>query len=239
MILRLPPGQLGGLMKSSKSLITLVVFCMVLAIVAVVFVSRSHAAEQDPAGEQPKAQPPHEDAETAQKPDPKLVIPPVPEPEIVLNEKVKDRPDFVAQLPIGNGFIFERKEGGKKIAGVVIPGVVLVTRGLVELFGCGDGGKEHETILRLECDVQSLDLALTSAGLKRGQLGKKGDITQPEQGSRVIVLVQWNDDSGKCVTYRSEDLVVSLRRQSTMPRVGRSEERRVGKECRSRWSPYH
>ena len=23
------------------------------------------------------------------------------------------------------------------------------------------------------------------------------------------------------------------------PRVGRSEERRVGKECRSRWSPYH
>ena len=22
-------------------------------------------------------------------------------------------------------------------------------------------------------------------------------------------------------------------------RVGRSEERRVGKECRSRWSPYH
>ena len=25
----------------------------------------------------------------------------------------------------------------------------------------------------------------------------------------------------------------------TLERVGRSEERRVGKECRSRWSPYH
>ena len=24
-----------------------------------------------------------------------------------------------------------------------------------------------------------------------------------------------------------------------MPGMGRSEERRVGKECRSRWSPYH
>ena len=23
------------------------------------------------------------------------------------------------------------------------------------------------------------------------------------------------------------------------PKMGRSEERRVGKECRSRWSPYH
>src|SRR3712207_9440604 len=26
---------------------------------------------------------------------------------------------------------------------------------------------------------------------------------------------------------------------SVLPRNGRSEERRVGKECRSRWSPYH
>ena len=25
----------------------------------------------------------------------------------------------------------------------------------------------------------------------------------------------------------------------TIRRIGRSEERRVGKECRSRWSPYH
>src|SRR3712207_2258717 len=28
-------------------------------------------------------------------------------------------------------------------------------------------------------------------------------------------------------------------RTTTEPRVARSEERRVGKECRSRWSPYH
>ena len=28
-------------------------------------------------------------------------------------------------------------------------------------------------------------------------------------------------------------------KQETLPRAERSEERRVGKECRSRWSPYH
>ena len=27
--------------------------------------------------------------------------------------------------------------------------------------------------------------------------------------------------------------------QMSFPRIKRSEERRVGKECRSRWSPYH
>ena len=30
-----------------------------------------------------------------------------------------------------------------------------------------------------------------------------------------------------------------LRWTATLPRCVRSEERRVGKECRSRWSPYH
>ena len=30
-----------------------------------------------------------------------------------------------------------------------------------------------------------------------------------------------------------------IRHQRNLPARGRSEERRVGKECRSRWSPYH
>ena len=33
--------------------------------------------------------------------------------------------------------------------------------------------------------------------------------------------------------------IVGLESLSSSPRVVRSEERRVGKECRSRWSPYH
>ncbi|HXX94046.1 MAG TPA: YdjY domain-containing protein, partial [Planctomycetota bacterium] len=204
-------------METRRSRAALVGFCLVLALVAAVFVMRSHAATQAAPGGAPAPQ----DPENAQKADPRLVVQPFAEPEIVLNDKVSQRPDFVAQLPTGNGFIFERRDDkGKKIGGVVVPGVVLVTRGLVELFGCGEGGKEHETILRLECDVQSLDLALTSAGLKRGRLPKKADITEPGQGSRVLVLVQWTGEDGKSLTYRSEDLIVSTRRQSPMPRVG-------------------
>ena len=33
--------------------------------------------------------------------------------------------------------------------------------------------------------------------------------------------------------------VVPQARAYVIERLGRSEERRVGKECRSRWSPYH
>lgn len=161
------------------------------------------------------------DPELANKENPKLKVAPVDEPELLIDDKVDTRPGFVASLPNGGGFIFDRKDAsGRRTTGVAVPGLVLVTRGMVELFGCGAGGKEHETVLRLECDVQSLDLALTSAGFRRGKLPTKGDVKEAGQGSRVVILIQWTDADGKTVTHRSEDLVVSVRRNSPMPRVG-------------------
>ena len=38
---------------------------------------------------------------------------------------------------------------------------------------------------------------------------------------------------------KGRDTQQKLRRNFGMPKPERSEERRVGKECRSRWSPYH
>ena len=34
-------------------------------------------------------------------------------------------------------------------------------------------------------------------------------------------------------------LMIGIERRNRLKEAGRSEERRVGKECRSRWSPYH
>ncbi|HLY73614.1 MAG TPA: YdjY domain-containing protein [Planctomycetota bacterium] len=204
-------------MSLSPSRLALMAFSALLAILALAFVVRSDGAPRSsPADALAEAQ----DNEKGDEPNPRLLIPPLNEPDVSLDAKVTEREDFVAQIQ-GGGFIFERRDvDGKRIGGVVVPGVVLVTRGLVELFGCGEGGKEHETVIRLESNVQSLDLALTSAGLKRGKLPPKTDLSLPDQGSRVLVLVQWVDKDGKLVTHRSEDLIVSMRRNSTMPRVG-------------------
>jgi hypothetical protein len=162
----------------------------------------------------------HPDNEKGDEPNPRLVVPSLDEPDVALDGKTSERADFVAPIQ-GGGFIFERRDGdGKRLGGVVVPGVIMINRGLVELFGCGEGGKEHETIFRLETNIQGLDLALTSAGFRRGKLPTKTDISQADQGSRVLILVQWVDKDGKLLTYRSEDLVVSIRRNSTMPRVG-------------------
>ena len=52
--------------------------------------------------------------------------------------------------------------------------------------------------------------------------GQGGDLTKTVSGADTFI--EW-----KLVTTWPKGL----------PGLGRSEERRVGKECRSRWSPYH
>ena len=223
-------------MQSNGARIGLIAFSVILGATAIVFVTRSSGtprtmAEASSIVAAPEPQslvtpppipvaPETQDNEKGAEPNPRLVVSALDEPDVALDGKTSERADFVAPI-LGGGFIFERRDLDKKrIGGLVIPGVILRNRGLVELFGCGDGGKEHETIIRLESNVQALDLALTSAGFTRGRLPTKTDLNLADQGSRVLILVQWLDKTGKLMTYRSEDLIVSIRRNSPMPRVG-------------------
>src|ERR1041385_4505038 len=52
----------------------------------------------------------------------------------------------------------------------------------------------------------------------------------------VSRLVQWSKGS---IVFRGEDLARLEPHEVVARGIIRSEERRVGKECRSRWSPYH
>jgi hypothetical protein len=224
-------------MQSNKALMCLIAGALVVAATAVMFVARSSGAPRmmaeaaelqallptplsAPTPPRPEVGVDVQDNDKRFEPNPRLVVPSLDEPDVALDGKTSERADFVAPL-VGGGFIFERRDAdGKRIGGVVVPGLVILSRGVVELFGCGEGGKEHETIIRLESNVQALDLALTSAGFRRGKLPAKTDLSLADQGSRVLILVQWLDKDGKPVTYRSEDLVVSFRRNAPMPRVG-------------------
>ena len=42
-----------------------------------------------------------------------------------------------------------------------------------------------------------------------------------------------------CEKFEFEQAIRKIVREKTQIHKARSEERRVGKECRSRWSPYH
>ena len=56
----------------------------------------------------------------------------------------------------------------------------------------------------------------------------------------VTASLLWEDsfyESGESVADRIKDLTLAVK--PDFAAALRSEERRVGKECRSRWSPYH
>src|ERR1017187_2012150 len=58
---------------------------------------------------------------------------------------------------------------------------------------------------------------------------------------RIVRLLAGDSSVSVCMAQRSSVAEITGKRMtSRQPRVSRrSEERRVGKECRSRWSPYH
>src|SRR5437016_13652264 len=58
------------------------------------------------------------------------------------------------------------------------------------------------------------------------------DVTNAEQA--VIA-----EDAGAVAVMALERVPSDIRAQGGVARMARSEERRVGKECRSRWSPCH
>src|SRR6202047_2540846 len=55
-------------------------------------------------------------------------------------------------------------------------------------------------------------------------------------GSQISEAVRLHQDLSKSAAM---DKAVDMLRLVRIPEPARSEERRVGKECRSRWSPYH
>ena len=66
------------------------------------------------------------------------------------------------------------------------------------------------------------------------------DLSEKARMAEVIVEKE-EDDSQKVMDMNIDELELSVRSYNCLKRAGinRSEERRVGKECRSRWSPYH
>ena len=66
--------------------------------------------------------------------------------------------------------------------------------------------------------------------VKVGVQTQDGSLTSQQRTALETALRYFRDSAPKHTADEEESL---------FPRLRRSEERRVGKECRSRWSPYH
>ena len=68
-------------------------------------------------------------------------------------------------------------------------------------------------------------------------------MTKPREKTREELTAEIEDGKKKIRQFENREKVLrrklSIVNNSTHFDISRSEERRVGKECRSRWSPYH
>src|SRR5258707_7941518 len=83
----------------------------------------------------------------------------------------------------------------------------------------------YEILADWSSDVCSSDLAIAQQPLVTGAV----------LGAEVCAVIEIHVDQTQ-LHHRAGNLCAKAERDAF---VGRSEERRVGKECRSRWSPYH
>jgi len=111
---------------------------------------------------------------------------------------------------------------------VTIPGRVVLRQGALEFLAVFPGGKQHESILRLEGRPESeedrveglgaaLNSCLQALGLRPGTPLRllPGGRTLPAKGTPVHVAVEWEEE-GKPVLVRAEDLLWDRERNRAM-----------------------
>src|SRR3989442_10369149 len=115
------------------------------------------------------------------------------------------------------------------------PDCVVVTGGLHE-----SGAAQLLTLAR-DRSVSTLGLVEETEpdakGLAR-RLGLTGYLEKPADPAKVAATVRRLIERRK-LQQRTAIIGESPAIQEVLVKIERSEERRVGKECRSRWSPYH
>jgi len=102
---------------------------------------------------------------------------------------------------------------------VEIDGEICLKEGALELFACGVGGKEYESVVRLHGKPSRLHFYLLALGLKAAEwrLKEQGD-PNPPGGDRVHIYVEWRQ--GRTIRrVRAEDLIWDTRRNATMQRT--------------------
>src|SRR3989475_4286550 len=111
--------------------------------------------------------------------------------------------------------------------------------GLLVLAACS--ASNVATLTRYPTPDKNLDLAtLNVAHLKTLTVGQsREEVLERMKADPVEGCIQWGWSTWAQIQRALGWLPCEKREAIQSPYRTRSEERRVGKECRSRWSPYH
>jgi hypothetical protein len=107
----------------------------------------------------------------------------------------------------------------KKAGAVTMTGEVNMQDGLVEYLACGKQGKLHESVLKIDAEPYSLQIALLLLNLEPGEshISRQGANETPE-GDPVVLWVMWKGEDNKMVKHRAEELLMDVKTKTPMPK---------------------
>jgi hypothetical protein len=99
---------------------------------------------------------------------------------------------------------------------VVVDGVVCLREGMLEMFACPRGTKEHESIVAVNARAQYVHAALLAVGAKPGQPVQFAPEYSPASGTVIDIFLLWVDQDGKRHRARAQDWVKYLKTDEPM-----------------------
>ncbi len=93
---------------------------------------------------------------------------------------------------------------------VLVDGYVSLNEGMLEMFACPKGTKEHESIVAVYSSAQIVHAALLAVGAKVGNPVKWGPKFEPPKGTEIEIEVRWLDANGKWLSLRAQEWVKDL-----------------------------
>ncbi len=99
---------------------------------------------------------------------------------------------------------------------VVLEGQVCLTKGLLELFACLKGTKEHESVVSVNTKAFVVHAALLAVRANPGSPVKFDPKYTAATGPKVEILVYWNDADGKQHKARAQDWVRNIKKKEAM-----------------------
>ena len=94
----------------------------------------------------------------------------------------------------------ERKE-------LVVGGTIALSAGVIEVFACPQGSKEHESIVATRCPAKLVHAGLLALGLEPGRPVSFDPAYRPATGPKVSVRVRWTDADGQVQERPAQDWI--------------------------------
>ena len=99
---------------------------------------------------------------------------------------------------------------------VFVDGYVSLNEGLLEMFACPTGTKEHESIVAVYSSAQVVHAALLSVGAKSGHPVRWDPKFEPPTGTEIAIEVRWRDKAGKWHSVPAQQWLKNVDTQKPM-----------------------